>query len=69
MLETGRQRPHQVEVWMYSTFLVGHLCTYITTAGCNPIKQGVCILIYVRSFLLSLGHILSMKIGMQYVFP
>ena len=25
-------------MWTYSTFLVGHLWTYITTAGCNPIK-------------------------------
>ena len=48
-------------------FLVGHLCTYITTAGCNPIKQGVYILIDVRSFLLSLSHILLVVIGMQYV--
>ena len=34
----GRNCHIKSDVWTYSTFLVGHLWTYITTAGCNPIK-------------------------------
>lgn len=43
-------------------------CTYITTAGCNPIKQGGYILIS-RGFSLCPGHILTGLIGMHHFFP